>query len=483
MEINDDLKVFDNTFINKLHREAENKIEYWDIRATYSQGTTLDFTDQKSTEISSYEIINCGIRTFVNGGWGFYVLKDINKDKLLSSFITSIKLAKLTESLSKNKFKIKERDPINEDFKIDSKTKLSNVDIEDKIQLVKNHEKIASDYSKMVKNTRTIYMDGVSNYIFINSFGSQVKQNLSFLRLLNIVYSQKAGIIQRSINSVGGLGGFEILSTDDAENISRKTAKESIKLLDAKSPIGGKFPIIADSKLAGTLIHEALGHACEADLVLSKESVLKGKIGQEVALRDISVIDDPTIGQGKSFGLPYELFGSYFIDDEGIPSQKTIIIENGVLRNYLHNLETSSRMSVPPNGHGRASSSSSKPQVRMGFTYIEPRDWEIDELIEDTKNGILCEDFLYGYTNPTTGNFQFKCKFSYKIENGEKKELMRDVALSGMILEVLNRVSAIGNKNTFSYSDGICGKGGQSVRVCDGGPYLRVEDITVGGLN
>ncbi|MBY9011407.1 MAG: TldD/PmbA family protein [Candidatus Lokiarchaeota archaeon] len=483
MEINDDLKVFDNTFINKLHREAENKIEYWDIRATYSQGTTLDFTDQKSTEISSYEIINCGIRTFVNGGWGFYVLKDINKDRLLSSFIKSIKLAKLTESLSKNKFKIKERDPINEDFKIDSKIKLSNVNIEDKIQLVKNHEKIASDYSKMVKNTRTIYMDGVSNYIFINSFGSQVKQNLSFLRLLNIVYSQKAGIIQRSINSVGGLGGFEILSTDDAENISRKTAKESIKLLDAKSPIGGKFPIIADSKLAGTLIHEALGHACEADLVLSKESVLKGKIGQEVALRDISVIDDPTIGQGKSFGLPYELFGSYFIDDEGIPSQKTIIIENGVLRNYLHNLETSSRMSVPPNGHGRASSSSSKPQVRMGFTYIEPRDWEIDELIEDTKNGILCEDFLYGYTNPTTGNFQFKCKFSYKIENGEKKELMRDVALSGMILEVLNRVSAIGNKNTFSYSDGICGKGGQSVRVCDGGPYLRVEDITVGGLN
>jgi TldD protein len=483
MEIKDDLKLFNNTFINKLHREAESKIEYWDIRATYSQGTTLDFTDQKSTEISSYDITNCGIRTFVNGGWGFYVLKDINKDNILSSFIKSIKLAKLTESLSKNKFKIKERDPINEHFNIDSKIKLSNVDIEDKIQLVKNHEKIASDYSKLVKNTRTIYMDGVSNYIFINSFGSHINQNLSFLRLLNIVYSQKTGIIQRSINSVGGLGGFEITSTDDAENLSRKTARESVKLLDAKSPIGGKFPIIADSKLAGTLIHEALGHACEADLVLSKESVLKGKIGQEVALRDISVVEDPTMGQGKSFGLPYELFGSYFIDDEGIPSQKTTIIENGVLRNYLHNLETSSRMSVPPNGHGRASSSSSKPQVRMGFTYIEPRDWEIDELIEDTKNGILCEDFLYGYTNPTTGNFQFKCKFSYKIENGEKKELMRDVALSGMILEVLNRVSAIGNKDTFSFSDGICGKGGQSVRVCDGGPYLRVEDITAGGLN
>ncbi len=483
MEINDDLKIFDNTFIKELNREAGNKIEYWDIRATYTEGTTLDFTDQKSTEISSYYITKCGIRTFVNGGWGFYVLKDINRDTIRSSFSKSIKLAKLTESLSKNKFKIKERDPISEDFKIDSKIKLSDVDIEDKIQLVKNHEKIASDYSKMVKNTRTIYMDGVNNYVFINSFGSQVKQNLSYLRLLNIVYSQKAGIIQRSINSVGGLGGFEISSTERAENLSEKTAKESIKLLDAKSPIGGKFTIIADSKLTGTLIHEALGHACEADLVLSKESVLKGKIGQKVALSNITVVDNPSMGQGKTFGLPYEIFGSYFIDAEGIPSQKTIIIENGVLKNYLHNLETSSRMNLPPNGHGRASSSSSKPQVRMGFTYIEPNDWEIDEIIEDTKNGILCEDFLYGYTNPTTGNFQFKCKFSYKIENGEKKELMRDVALSGMILEVLNKVSAIGDKNTFGFSSGICGKGGQSVHVSDGGPYIRVEDITVGGLN
>jgi TldD protein len=177
------------------------------------------------------------------------------------------------------------------------------------------------------------------------------------------------------------------------------------------------------------------------------------------------------------------LFGSYFVDDEGIPSQKTTIIENGVLVNYLHSLETSSRMNLPPNGHGRASSSSAKPQVRMGFTYIEPKDWDIEEIIQDTKNGILCKDFLYGYTNPTTGNFQFKCKFSYKIENGEKKELMRDVALSGMILEVLKKISAVGDKKTFGFSSGICGKGGQSVHVSDGGPYIRVDDITVGGLN
>ena len=229
------------------------------------------------------------------------------------------------------------------------------------------------------------------------------------------------------------------------------------------------------------MVHEAFGHACEADLVLNNDSILKNKINEKVASKAVNIIDNPTMNQGKKFGIPYDLFGCYFVDDEGIPSQKTTIIKNGILKNYLHNLETSSRMETAPNGHGRSSSFSSRPQVRMGFTFLEPGDWSMQEIIEDTKNGILCEDFQYGYTDPSTGNFQFKCKFSYKIENGEKKELMRDVSLSGMILEVLNKISAIGKE--IDYSDGMCGKGGQSIRVCDGGPYIRIDNITVGGLS
>ena len=232
-----------------------------------------------------------------------------------------------------------------------------------------------------------------------------------------MVFTNKNGATQSSVNSVAGVGGYEIAETEKAFNLSQKTAKEAVELLNAKSPIGGKLTVIADSKLTGTIIHEAFGHACEADLVLNNESVLEGMIGEKVASEDVSIIDNPSMGQAKRFNLPYELFGSYYIDDEGIPSQKTIIIENGILKNYLHNLETSSRMNVPPNGHGRASVSSERPQVRMGYTYIEPKDWSLEDIIEDTKNGILCEDFQYGYTDPTTGNFQFKCRISYKITN------------------------------------------------------------------
>jgi len=483
MEISDELNEIDEKLVKQLNQIAKEKVEYWDIRTEVNNGTSLDFTDQKSKEISSFEIINCGIRAFKNGGWGFSVLKDLKRESIKLGFQRAIKLACLSESLSKIKFNITQRDPLIDKFKNHRKKNLEDIDIEDKINLVKEHEKVASDYSSYVKNTRTIYLDGHSQNLYLNSFGSNIIQDLSFLRLFCLVFTNKNGVIESSVNSVAGIGGYEIAETDKANNLSRKTAEEAVALLDAKSPVGGKFTIISDPKLTGTIVHEAFGHSCEADLVLNNESILKDKIGERVVSEEVNIIDNPSMGQGSQFNLPYELFGSYFVDDEGIPSQKTIIIENGILKNYLHNLETSSRMNVPPNGHGRASVSSERPQVRMGFTYLEPKDWSLEDIIEDTKNGILCEDFQYGYTHPTSGNFQFKCRFSYRIEDGEKKEMMRDVALSGMILEALNKISAIGNKKTYSYSVGMCGKGGQNIRVCDGAPYIRIEDITVGGLN
>jgi TldD protein len=481
MDIPEALKKIDENLIKTLNETAQNKIEYWDIKIGTIVGTNIDFTDQKSKKISSYEINDCGIRTFVNGGWGFNVLREISKKSIIEGFSTAIKLARLSESLCKTKFKIKERDPLIKSFSVNVHKNIEDLHVQEKIKKIKLQEERASRYSEKIKNTHTVYIDGISHNLFLNSFGSFIIQDFSLVRMYSMVYAQQNGILQRALNSTGGLGGFEIVETSTANDLSLKSAKEAIALLDAKSPVGGRFTIIMDPKFCGVLMHEALGHAVEADTVLNKESVLEGRIGEKVAIEDVNIIDDPRMGQNKKFNFPYELYGSYFVDDEGIPSQKTVIIENGILKNYLHSLETSSRMDLLPNGHGRASSNTSKPQVRMGITYLEPKDWNLDEMIKDTKHGILCEDFQYGYTDPTTGNFQFKCKMSYKIENGEKRELMRDVALSGLTLEVLNRISAIGKE--IGISDGTCGKGGQGVRVCDGGPYIRVDNITVGGLN
>jgi len=138
MELAEDLKNIDDKLIEKLNQIALNKIEYWDIRCSVNVGTSLDFTDQKSKEISSSEMINCGIRGFINGGWGFVVLKDLDRNSIIDGFSKAVKLARLTESLSKNKFKIKERDPLIKNFRVSSKKNLMEVDVEEKINLVKH---------------------------------------------------------------------------------------------------------------------------------------------------------------------------------------------------------------------------------------------------------------------------------------------------------------------------------------------------------
>ena len=222
MEIFEELKSIDENLIEELNKIALNKIEYWDVRCNISKGLSLDFTDQKSKEISSSETTDCGIRTFINGGWGFVVLKDFNQKSLKEGFSKAIKLARFTDSLSKNKFKIRERDSLLTNFEIDCKTKLIDTDVEEKIELIKFHEKVASNYSSQIKNTRTIYFDDISHEIFFNSFGSYITQELSMLRLFNMVYSQKNGLIQRAVNSVGGIGGFEIIQTEKARNLSQK---------------------------------------------------------------------------------------------------------------------------------------------------------------------------------------------------------------------------------------------------------------------
>ncbi|MFX1428336.1 MAG: PmbA/TldA family metallopeptidase, partial [Promethearchaeota archaeon] len=167
MDFDDDLKAIDEKLIRELSKIADDKVEYWDVRSGLSHGATLDFTDLKSKEISSHYITECGIRAFINGGWGFCVLKDLNRKAIINGFQKAIKLARLSESLCKQKFKIVERDPLIKDFKVYIQKKLEDVDIEEKINLVKSHEKIASDYSSKVKNTHTLYIDGHANSLLI----------------------------------------------------------------------------------------------------------------------------------------------------------------------------------------------------------------------------------------------------------------------------------------------------------------------------
>ena len=154
MAENDELNIFTDDLINQLHDKAKNKVDYWDIRAGVSNGNTIEFSDEKSKEITSYLLTGCSIRTFTDGGWGFNVLKSVSKKHLLDEFIKTIKMAKFSSSLCKFKYHIKEKNALAQNFKVNSKRNLADVDLSEKIEMVKEHESIASNYSKLIKNTR-----------------------------------------------------------------------------------------------------------------------------------------------------------------------------------------------------------------------------------------------------------------------------------------------------------------------------------------
>jgi TldD protein len=237
--------------------------------------------------------------------------------------------------------------------------------------------------------------------------------------------------------------------------------------LDAKPPKGGTFPVVLGPNVIGTLVHEAFGHLAEADLTLSG-SIISDKMRKKVASDVVTFYDDGTV-KGA--------FGSFRYDDEGVAAQKTLLVKDGVIVGLMHNRETAHQFDAEPTGNARAEDFRVEPIIRMRNTYIQPRDYSFDELVEDVKFGYYLKSFRGGQAN-LDGTFQVGIQEAYEVVDGEVGRTVRDVSISGNTLETLLKVDAVGKE--FELWPGVCGKG-QSAFVSDGGAHTRVKEVIVGG--
>ncbi|MFN3396492.1 MAG: TldD/PmbA family protein, partial [Thermodesulfovibrionales bacterium] len=251
---------------------------------------------------------------------------------------------------------------------------------------------------------------------------------------------------------------------------SLKATKRALMMLSARRAPGGRMPVVISSEAGGTMIHEAVGHGLEADLVNEGLSVYSGKIGLEIASPLITVIDDPTLINRR---------GSYRFDDEGTPSQKTILIEKGVLKNYMYDRLTALKAGVKSTGNGRRESYQHRPIPRMSNTYIAPGETSPDDIIKATHKGLFVKKMGGGQVNTVTGEFVFEVQEGYLIENGKIGEPVREATLIGNGPDVLKSIDMVGSDLGFSI--GTCGKDSQGVPVSDGMPTVRIPDIVVGG--
>jgi TldD protein len=277
--------------------------------------------------------------------------------------------------------------------------------------------------------------------------------------------------MQTGYESVGHTVGWELFDRLDVEEHARMVARQALTKLNARPAPSGTMPVVIGSGGGGVLFHEACGHGLEADLVGKGASVFKGRKGELVASPLVTLVDDGTMGPE---------WGSYAIDDEGRPAARNVLIENGVLTDYMWDFLRARKEKRESSGNGRRETYRHLPMVRMTNTFVMNGTEDPEEIIRQTPHGVYVAKLGGGQVNTATGDFVFGMTEAYMIEDGEVTDPIRDANLIGNGPEVLRNIEVIGNDFGMG-PPGTCGKDGQGVPVGDGNPTLRVSSLTIGG--
>ena len=279
---------------------------------------------------------------------------------------------------------------------------------------------------------------------------------------------------RREQGSAGGGGRFEYAYFSDAvlEDYAQKAVDQALINLDARPAPAGTMTVVLGPGWPGILLHEAIGHGLEGDFNRKGTSAFSGRIGERVAAPGVTVVDDGTIARRR---------GSLNVDDEGNPTQRNVLIENGVLRNYMQDSLNARLMKLPATGNGRRESYAHIPMPRMTNTYMLNGAADPQEIIASVSHGLYAVNFGGGQVDITNGKFVFSASEAYMIENGRITSPVRGATLIGNGPDALTRVAMIGNDMTLDPGVGTCGKEGQSVPVGVGQPTLRIDGLTVGG--
>lgn len=421
--------------------------------------------DRIERVISGIEV-GAGIRVIVGENTSYGYTNDLSEEGLLKVAEIVAKAAKggnAPARIEVKKGSVKHNNII--------KKLPEEIDIDEKVFLVKRANDAARKKDDRIKQVMVVYGDVVQDVLIANSDGLWIEDQRIRTRFMVNVVAAQGELIQTGYEAVGGHVGFELFDEIKPEDVAEKAVNRALLMLEAKPAPAGKTVVVMDGAAGGTMIHEACGHGLEADLVQKQLSVYAGKIGEKVASELVTVIDDATL-PGK--------YGSFGVDDEGTEGQKTVLIENGILKNYMYDYLTAKKENKKSTGNGRRESYRERPIPRMTNTFIAPGKTEPEEIIKSVFKGFYVKAMGGGQVNTTNGDFVFDVKEGYLIENGEITTPVRGATLTGNGPEVLQKIDLVGNDQGFAI--GTCGKDGQGVPVSDAQPTIRIPDLTVGGL-
>jgi TldD protein len=344
------------------------------------------------------------------------------------------------------------------------------IPLRQKIDYVRRADAAARKRLPEIRQVSAIFLDSLRRILVVNSDGVLAPDSKTFLQMVVQVVGERGGRVESTHASDGGYVGLEFLDEVTPESLGEEAAGRVAILLGASAAPAGTMPVVLAAEAGGTMIHEAVGHGLEADLACNGLSVYGGKMGRRVASELITVLDDGTLPARR---------GSYCFDDEGTPSQRNVLIENGVLKGYMVDRLTAMKFDLMATGNGRRETFRNKPIVRMTNTYIAPGKDDPAAILRDTRQGIFVKAMGGGQVNTVTGDFVFAVTEGYLIRDGKIGEPIRGATLVGNGPEALSIVDRVGSD--LGWKTGTCGKDGQGAPVTDAQPTLRIPRLTVGG--
>jgi len=423
---------------------------------------------------SSRRIRGVGVRVLVDGTWGFSATAGLERSGIESAVRDAIAAARRSSGAKAKKVERLAEGPLAVgDFRTADASDLRDRSIEEKVSLVVDTENRIRHMSPHICSAMCRYTEIADDKWVVTSDGADAHLEDSKLEFLGSAVAEKDGEMTMGWKGNGVTGGWsDLFSRWTPERIADHAGRTAVDLLSAPYAQGGTTRVILSPELVGLLAHEAVGHTVEADLVLSG-SATSGRIGEKVASELVTLVDSgkTPIGEPTAGGI-------VIVDDEGVPAGKTVVIERGVLRSYLHDRETAALFGVTPTGNARAWHYDDEPLIRMRNTYIEPGEHTLEEIIESTDDGLLLDGADSGQAD-SNAEFMFGVQEAYEIKKGKVGRLLRGATISGDAFEVLSSVDMIGSDFEWAIGSGHCGKG-QPAKVDAGGAHLRCT-VVVGG--
>jgi len=441
--------------------------DFAEVYAEDKSSTSAGLDDGRVEQVSSGRDRGAGIRVVVGETTGFAYTADLSEAGLRAAAEAASAVASQggaggrVVSLTRSPAHVVNRIEIYPD----------TVGKAAKVSLLQRVDEAARSMGGAIGQVSAGYADSRKRIIVANSDGllAEDEQVRHILRI-SVVANGDAGM-QTGFESLGHTVGFELFDQHDVEELARTAARQAITKLRARPAPSGAIPVVIKAGSGGVLFHEACGHGLEADLVSKGASVYRGKVGELVASPLVTLVDDGTMA-GE--------WGAIGIDDEGHPSQHNVLIQDGVLTDYMWDHLRARKEGHAHSGNGRRQSYMHLPMVRMTNTYVLNGTENAEDIIRDTPYGVYVAKLGGGSVNTASGDFVFGMTEAYLIENGELTDPLREGNLIGNGPQVLRDIDALANDFAMG-NPGTCGKDGQGVPVGDGQPTLRVKSMTIGG--